>query len=197
MTDITDLAEELYANARAKGFYDHEDALRKSLLRSDEIAEKIGAGPDYHRKHLQTQLAEHFGNRLMLIAGEAIEAHEEIRSGRGVAELYFSGLNRHGEEQESEWPVHPETGNLLKPEGVLAELADIAIRTLETMTSILQLASDEEKAKLRAQVPQNEATTMHSGSEGVVVEDVNAAEVIILKHEYNTQRSHMNGGRKF
>lgn len=184
MTDITDLAEELYANARAKGFYDHEDALRA----------KVAIDPSAFAK---TQLAEHFGNRLMLILGEAVEAHEELRSGRGVAELYFSG-DPSSTTGLSEWPVSgDDQEKLLKPEGVLAELADIGIRVLETMTSILQLASDEEKAKLRAQVPHNEATTMHVRGQGVVVEDVNAAEVIVMKHEYNTQRSHMNGGRKF
>lgn len=195
MTDITDLAEELYKNARAKGFYDHEDSLRKQVAESDEVARKMGASPDLMAKYLKTQLAEHFGNRFMLIAGEAVEAHEEVRSGRGVAELYFSEPGAAG--NTSEHPYEAGDERMWKPEGVLPELADIAIRALETMTSILQLASDEEKAKLRAQVPQNEATELRSGSEGVIVEDVNAAEVIILKHEYNTQRAHMNGGRKF
>jgi len=190
MTDINDLAEELYANARAKGFYDHEDGLRvKQALDSTGVFTK-------------TLLAEHFGNRLLLIAGEAVEAHEELRSGRGVAELYFSG-DVNG---DSEYPVASyDQTMLLKPEGVLAELADIAIRTLETMASILELASDEEKAKLRAQVPQNEATAFRSG-EGldpktnyppIEMEQVNVGEVIVLKHEFNQSRAKFHGGRKF
>lgn len=187
MTDINDLAEQLYANAREKGFYDHEDDLRQD-------------NDDRGTAFTKTILTEHFGNRLMLIAGEAVEAHEELRSGHGVAELYFSGdEGEDGRPCNSEWPVASfDQTVLLKPEGVLAELADIAIRTLETMASILEQASEREKAKLRAQVPQNEATALQLNNDGTLeLEQVNVGEVIILKHDYNLSRQRMNGGRKF
>lgn len=51
--------------------------------------------------------------KLGLVSSEAVEAQEELRSGHAVSEIYFN----------------PEKPN--KPEGVLPELADSAIRTFD------------------------------------------------------------------
>lgn len=49
--------------------------------------------------------------KLMLIVGEVSEAHEELRSGHGPRDVYYSDAG--------------------KPEGLPTELADIIIRTLD------------------------------------------------------------------
>lgn len=193
MTDINALSRELYGNARDKGFYEHEDWLRRQLT----IAENAGEG---NAPHARTQLAEHYGNRLLLIAGEAVEAHEEVRGGHGVAELYFS------DQFGNNWSVPADTysGDLYKPEGVLAELADVAIRTLETMKAILDQASYDEMTKLRGQVPVSIATTHHTGDglaednyPPIGADPVNVAEVILLKHRFNLSRAPKHGGKAF
>jgi NTP pyrophosphatase (non-canonical NTP hydrolase) len=55
-----------------------------------------------------------FDRHMMLIVGEATEAHEEFRSGRHFTEIYYNAENLH------------------KPEGIPVELADIIIRVLDT-----------------------------------------------------------------
>lgn len=201
MTDITALSRELYDNARDKGFYDHEDRLRQQVELAGETAHKLGVPVGPHAEFVRTQLAEHFGNRLMLIAGEAIEAHEEVRGGHGVAELYFRGKSDRGEYLWSE-PVAPITGELLKPEGVLAELADVAIRTVETMQSILDQASPAEAEKLREQVPdivEERYTTgrLYDNGEPAYDSRVTVAEIILLKHRFNLSRAPKHGGKAF
>lgn len=63
-------------------------------------------------------IAMYNGNRLMLIAGEATEAHEELRNGKDPSETYYATGNN-------------DTGALQKPEGVPSELADIIIRVFD------------------------------------------------------------------
>lgn len=182
--DINTLANDLYENSRAKGFYKHEDMLR-------EMAATQKSG-DW-----QTVLTEHFGNRLMLIAGEAVEAHEELRSGRKVGQLYFSGDS---DGAETHWPVQSEDQTTLtKPEGVLMELVDVGVRTLETIAGILAQMTPEEKATLRSQVPQSEATEFEVTEDAMGnprvgdIYNVNVAELFVLKAEYNAQRAAMHG----
>lgn len=96
----------------AKGFHDRG---RKLFDRRRGLDELIEAG-DLPRggiddRESDAELADYIGNRLMLIAGEATEAHEELRAGHRVDEAY-----------------HSEGG---KPEGVPSELADIVIRVFD------------------------------------------------------------------
>lgn len=192
MTTITEFANELYNNSRAHGFYDHEDWLRgeANAARSEYVLPQPA----------EVALTEHFGNRLMLIVGEAVEAHEELRAGHGVGELYFSDGS-----ETFDTPFHPEnTSVMYKPEGVLAELADVAIRTLETMAGILAQLSPEEATKLRGQVPQSEHTEHHEEPDvlggpapEVVADPVSVAEILNLKHEYNLSRAPRHGGKAF
>lgn len=91
VTGLNALAAYIGDVNRAHGFRDHID---NTYAAGDEQAIR-----DMH------------GNQLMLIVGEAVEAHEDIRSG-----LPVNGLttNANG-----------------KPEGVASEIADILIRTLD------------------------------------------------------------------
>jgi hypothetical protein len=96
---LNDLAEDLYENAKAKGFHDDAPAYQLGAMKTDALA-------TYERVYN--------GNRLMLIAGEISEAHEELRAGHEVNEIYYAK-------------------GRTKPEGVPIELGDVLIRTLETM----------------------------------------------------------------
>lgn len=68
-------------------------------------------------------LVPYQGNKMMLMVSELVEAHEELRKGRGVTETYYptaSGQTRYEND-----------GKLFKPEGVPSELADAVIRVLD------------------------------------------------------------------
>lgn len=189
--DINKLAAELHENSRNKGFYEHEDWLKEQL----RIAEE-GGDPKFI-DHAKTQLAEHFGNRTFLIASEATEAFEEIRSGEPVAGVYFR--ERGGKGARTLDQVD-EFGNLNKPEGNLMELVDIGVRVLETLHGYLKNATPEEKARLRSQIMQSEYTEVHTGEGSIFANnelgDVTVAELFNVKMEYNASRAKMHG-RKF
>lgn len=199
-TTIAEFANELYENSRSHGFYELEDRLRSN---NNTIPQA----------NLDALLAEHYGNRLMLIVGEAVEAHEELRAGRGVAELYFRRPDTGQPTEDSHGYVtsnapvapneYPEMADVLfKPEGVLAELADVAIRSLETIAGILAQLTPEEAERLRGQVPQSEYTTvtadaLHNRSRTAAADPVNVAEILNLKHEFNLSRAPKHGGKAF
>jgi hypothetical protein len=133
---ITNAAHE---NARAKGFHKHGDEVQRRLAQARGDLENWEATFDrpardealaHARSEVEfyeTVLSEHYGNRLMLIVGEVVEAHEEIRSGHGVNEIYY--------------------GPDGKPEGVPIELADVQIRLDDTIgeMQIDMPAAKEEK----------------------------------------------------
>lgn len=117
-------AEVAHANARARGFHDTADRLK-------EWAEAIRTGisgtvaPDPEVADLI--LASYYGNRLLLVVSELIEAQEEIRHGHAVAEEYeVNG----------------------KPEGVPSEIADVDIRTGDLWGEIGIKPSDVLRKKL-------------------------------------------------
>lgn len=91
VTGLNALAAYIGDVNRAHGFRDHIDATYDT---GNEQAIR-----DMH------------GNQLMLIVGEVVEAHEDIRSGLPVDGMTIA-----------------ESG---KPEGVASEIADILIRTLD------------------------------------------------------------------
>jgi hypothetical protein len=135
---ITNAAHE---NARAKGFHKHGDEIQRRLAAAEEAVanyqggQDMGTGDDIEHavdfyaelEFWKTVQSEHYGNRLMLIVGEVVEAHEEIRSGHGVNEIYY--------------------GPDGKPEGVPIELADVQIRLDDTIgeMQIDMPAAKEEK----------------------------------------------------
>lgn len=74
----------------------------------------------------------YIGNKLLLLVGEVIEAHEEIRNGRRVDEIYYPTNT------EDPTAFRDSTGKLHKPEGFLVELADLSIR-LDDLVGFLHL----------------------------------------------------------
>lgn len=119
-TNLLVLMERAYQNSKAHGFHDHGEAL-DAQLRIAEAKADLAPSPEVAQEVLfwRRVLAEHHGNRLMLLAGEVAEAHEEVRHGHALTEVYFST-------DEQGRP---------KPEGVPIELADAAIRLFDTARS--------------------------------------------------------------
>lgn len=70
-------------------------------------------------------------NALLLIVGEAIEAHEELRAGRPAHHRYYSGGFDMGTTASEENKSLDRAGRLRKPEGVPSEIADVVIRCLD------------------------------------------------------------------
>lgn len=114
-------------NCRAHGF--HED-WPKPLSTSPSVKEVA----QFKREQRRT-IAE----KLALIHGEVSEALEEIRSGRDPLEVYYVDhegvLGEKGREYEKQvyCPESEGTVPLLKPEGFLVELADVLIRTADSV----------------------------------------------------------------
>lgn len=129
MTELSEIAKASHANARAKGFHDLSDRLK---AHTEEM--RVGCTPC--QLEADPELADYIdamyaGNRIALIIGELIEAHEELRSGKKMGEAYTDpaksvdrrvGSNGHTDK----WETTP------KPEGIPSELADVVIRVLDT-----------------------------------------------------------------
>lgn len=109
MTDMsfTELQKLAGENSRAKGFRAEGEFLVNMVEKTHDSASAT--------RH-ETNLRNYYANRLMLIVGEVAEAHEELRTGHGVGERYYS---------------NPSPDRLGKPEGVPSEMADIVIRVLD------------------------------------------------------------------
>lgn len=105
---LADLFRLFHKRARMKGFHKLTDAIHANAditeVSDPELAE-------YMR-------SVHRGNRLMLIAGELVEAHDEIRAGRLPSEIYYSVTSEVG---------YP------KPEGYLSEMFDAFVRIGDTI----------------------------------------------------------------
>lgn len=79
-----------------------------------------------------------FGTTIALIVGEASEAHDEHRDGRGPLETYYKCPN-HGNldadkvspQQDDGTFLCPACWEIVKPEGIPTEMADIIIRVLD------------------------------------------------------------------
>lgn len=110
---ISNLQDYCYAASRARGFHAATDDLKQA----QSFVKTLRDGParDFIERALTNAELDRFGNRLTLIIGESIEAHEEVRSGHAVTE---------------EW-TNQSPGKEGKPEGVPSELADALIRILD------------------------------------------------------------------
>lgn len=108
-----------HQQARARGFHEEPDRMKELIVSLRETDPKLA-------NYISSM---YLGNRLMLIVGEASEAHEEIRAGRPVDETYY-GTDAHG---QLIFPGSPyiREGVIPKPEGVPSELADIFIRLMD------------------------------------------------------------------
>lgn len=171
------LQQYCYGSARERGFHDATDRLNDA--RSTEARGNRVLGSDY-AKILDDAFRERAGNRLMLIVGEAAEAHEEIRKGNSPSARYYSVNPQdipEGHPMSRDFSIVPGQGLApneadlnalraagvpLKPEGVPSEIADIVIRCLD-----------------------------FAGEHGI-----DLAEVIREKLEYNATRARMHG-KKF
>jgi hypothetical protein len=62
--------------------------------------------------------------KMLMVVGELIEAHEELRAGQGLTQVYYTTPSG----KRSDTPTLVEGGALLKPEGFPVEVVDALIR---------------------------------------------------------------------
>lgn len=141
---IKKLFKLFHTRAREKGFHGQTDMLHDFV--NDQSGSDFALG----------QLTVHRGNRLALIMDEVVEAREEIRKGKQPDEIYTS--------------VTDET-KAAKPEGYLAEMADVLVRFGDT------IAEEDHYSDL-------DFIDLF-------------LDVLESKISFNAKRSHMNGGKKF
>ena len=96
-------------------------------IEGDDIRNRMDAGEEFD----DTMLRNYYANRLMLIVGEVSEAHEELRKGHSMDDVYYTRTN---------------SGN--KPEGIPSELADSVIRVFDLATEAGIDISDAIREKL-------------------------------------------------
>jgi len=119
------------ANA-IKGFHDEGDIMRFAAETSATFAENnlVAAifGTDVDLAEIQAaNLRNYYANKLLLIVSEAVEAHDELRTGHGMTETYYAPLiDEWGKVTGAGWEDGPQ-----KPEGVPSELADVVIRVFD------------------------------------------------------------------
>jgi NTP pyrophosphatase (non-canonical NTP hydrolase) len=131
VTDIRELQTLAHDNAVAKGFHNYGHELRQRLQHAQERLEFVeGVMDDDTVEMVRSDVAflegswtRYVGNAIALIIGEASEAHEEARKGRGVNETYYS----------MKYDANTDLSTAVaKPEGFVSELVDLLIRTLDT-----------------------------------------------------------------
>lgn len=139
---IRSLQRYCYGAARTRGFHDDAFDLQDALGRREISAEM--------RKVLENAFRDRVGNRLMLIAGEVAEAHEELRKGRAPGERYYSApaslVNEVGSMEKALEILHKD--GLAKPEGLPSELADVLIRVLDLAAELKIDLADVIREKL-------------------------------------------------
>ena len=108
---ITELVEYCRQISAEHGF--HERGVTK-MQRVYEAAGVVGApGDPEYLEEAKADFVDYLNTRLLLIVSEVTEAQDELRSGRGVADVYYKEAT-------------PQ-----KPEGFLSELVDALVRTLD------------------------------------------------------------------
>lgn len=116
-TDLRALMRLAHENSTQKGFHEYGRELRRRI----EAADSAGAVDEL--AFLESGYQRYLGNALMLLVGEASEAHEEVREGRAPNETYFEAALHHDRRDSTAQA---------KPLGFASELADIFIRLLDT-----------------------------------------------------------------
>lgn len=118
---LNELARKIGEGNRERGFH-----AQSQYLRGVESAALTGQ----QLTEAQSNLANYAVVKLALVAGEALEGVEEVRSGRGLDEIYYSGgvQGPLGLLDEDTVDYHD---NLRKPEGAPVEVMDAIIRGLD------------------------------------------------------------------
>lgn len=135
---------------RARGFREDEEMLDKVTTKLgdtvSDLEERIATGADDTcpvvtiplpmaqdiLNLLRRAKTDAIANRLLLIVGEVIEAHEEIRSGKAVDQAWYSATSARGSHSfEAAGEAERLLGQPGKPEGVPSEITDVIIRALD------------------------------------------------------------------
>jgi NTP pyrophosphatase (non-canonical NTP hydrolase) len=109
MTHLENIIDDAGNNSEGKGFHDDGNLLREILSRLTKHGSVLSVEDgliDIPNEFWERIYAAYKGNRLMLIVGELVEAHEEVRSGKPSIYMGENG----------------------KPEGTAVELSDVQIR---------------------------------------------------------------------
>lgn len=111
------------ANAE-KGFHERGDFLRATLAEAEAHGTaRYGLSLEFWRATLNDYIA----NRLLLVVSEVVEAHDEIRTGRTVGEVYYPTWQKAADASDDPAGFPFELGKF-KPEGFLSEIVDAGIR---------------------------------------------------------------------
>lgn len=102
----------------ARGFHEEGDAFREFAKTDHPLAEAA--------------LRNYYTNRMTLVIGEVIEAHEELRSGHPIGEVYYPSADTEAVELNGpDW-----VKGRVKPEGAIVELVDAHIRLLDAAAEL-------------------------------------------------------------
>lgn len=157
---IRALQHHVGAGNRARGFREDEELLddvTREVVKKvagihapnlDEVSVSFTARQAFDiLKLLKRAKTDAVANRLLLVVGEVVEAHEEIRSGRSTTETYYTINGREVRNPTPEDGLGVElagvdwiatdgsgdtwTGVRAKPEGFPSEIVDTIIRSLD------------------------------------------------------------------
>jgi len=122
---LTDLARNIGAVNESKGFRDHGNKLR------DEIASDEAAGFD--ASYARQNYVNHIQSKILLIVNESIEGQDELRAGHAPTETYYTlpGDDRQYPTRQAAVAASDNPNVNPKPEGLISELADIIIRSMD------------------------------------------------------------------
>lgn len=107
IVSINDFAKQAWDGAEAKGFHAEGNRKREALVAARATGDPVQI------LDAEENLSNYWAKRIFLVVTELTEAFDELRAGRAMDEVWYSGTDR-----PAPW----------KPEGVPSELADTFIR---------------------------------------------------------------------
>ena len=111
---LSELQELAGSTSEAKGF--HDDHPRREDFVAGERGDLV----------FKRAMGHYQGNLMMLIVSEAVEAHDEIRTGHAADQTYYPTINAMPGSYDPVYAVGKH-----KPEGVPSEIADGVIRAFD------------------------------------------------------------------